>query len=336
MSQIEVNSYSAICSKCGHSYGRRKGYFAVSYAPQYKGIGYLTVCKECVDRMYNEYLNECRDPKVAVRQVCRSLNLYWSDPVFDMVDKKSTTKTMMTAYLAKLSTITYSGKSYDDTLIDEGTLWSSCVKSSLSNGDALYKDDKPISADVEQSVVDFWGPGYTPNMYMELEQRRKFWMGKLGANEDADLDAGTEAIIRQICNLEIDINRDRAAGKSIKDSVNALNSLLGSASLKPAQKKQDDIDASLRDTPLGVWLYKYENKRPLPEIDESLKDVKHIKKYIFTWMGHLCKMLGVKNGYSDLYEDEIERLRVEKPKYKGDDEALMYDYFMSTEEDDVE
>lgn len=76
----------------------------------------------------------------------------------------------------------------------------------------------------------------------------------------------------------------------------------------------------MSSTPLGVWLWRYENKRPLPEIDESLKDVNHIKKYIFTWMGHLCKMVGVKNGYTKLYEEEIERLRVEMPEYDDDEE----------------
>ena len=77
-------------------------------------------------------------------------------------------------------------------------------------------------------------------------------------------------------------------------------------------------------TPLGVWIHKYENQRPLPEVEN---DENHIKKYIFTWMGHLCKMLGIKNGYTKMYEDEIEKLRVEKPEYDGDDEDLMIDYF---------
>ena len=135
---------------------------------------------------------------------------------------------------------------------------------------------------------------------------------------------GTEILIRQICNLEVSIARDSAAGKSIEKSVNALNSLLGSLNIKPAQRKDDELEAELSSTPLGVWIYRFENKRPLPEIDDQLKDVNHLKKYIFTWMGHLCKMLGVKNGYTKLYDEEIERLRVEKPEYDGDDdEALM-------------
>ena len=101
--------------------------------------------------------------------------------------------------------------------------------------------------------------------------------------------------------------------------------------MKPGQKKQEDADAALTNTPLGVWLYRYENKRPLPEVDEELKDVNGIRKYVFTWMGHLCKMLGLKNAYSQLYEDEIARLRVDKPEYDGDDDKLLFNEALSAE-----
>ena len=58
-------------------------------------------------------------------------------------------------------------------------------------------------------------------------------------------------------------------------------------------------------------------KRQLPsedELDDSVKDVYGIKKYIFTWMGHVFKIAGKKNAFSKLYEDEIARLRVERPE----------------------
>jgi hypothetical protein len=41
-------------------------------------------------------------------------------------------------------------------------------------------------------------------------------------------------------------------------------------------------------------------------------------------MGHLTKLVGIKNGYTKLYDDEIERLRVDKPEYDDmDDEDLL-------------
>ena len=75
---IEVQSVSVICSKCGRAYSRRKGFFPVSYAPIYKGLGYITTCKDCIDAMYSQYLSQCNNSPDAVRQVCRKLDIYWS------------------------------------------------------------------------------------------------------------------------------------------------------------------------------------------------------------------------------------------------------------------
>lgn len=322
---IEVSSSNVICSKCGTSYGRRKGYFPVNYAVLYKGVGYMTVCKDCIDKMYEKYLAACGDARQAVRQMCRKLDLFWSDSVYDVVSRKNTTKTMMTSYIAKINTVTYAGKCYDDTLAAEGSLWNfspASAPSSISSEvpKSLSSEESEVSIDeISPEIMKFWGPGFTPAMYLELEDRFKYWMSRFP--EDAELDIGTEALIRQICNLEITINQDRANGKPIDKHVNALNTLLGSASLKPAQKKQDDADAALSATPLGVWLYRYENRRPLPELDEEFKDVNGIKRYIHTWVtGHLAKMLGLKNYNSKMYEDEIAKYTVERPEYTEDDE----------------
>lgn len=324
---IEMETEKAICCRCGTAYGRRKGYFPVSYSALYKGVGYLPFCKNCVDSMYNEYLGQCGDARSAVRQVCRKLDLFWSDAAFDSVEKKATTRTMMTNYIVRINNLTYAGKSYDDTLLAEGTMWKfRAVEQDEQEAPQKNQTKREVADEdfsgISDEVIAFWGPGYTPPMYRELEQRRAYWMSRLP--DGVDLDIGTEAIIRQICSIEIDINRDRAAGRNVEKSIAAFNQLLGSANLKPVQRKQDDMDTALAETPLGVWLYRYENKRPLPEVDDDLKDVNGMRRYVFTWMGHLCKMLGLKNAYSQMYEDEIAKYSVEKPEYDGDDEELLF------------
>lgn len=325
---IEMSSDRIICSTCGKAYSRRKGFFPVSYAELYKGIGYIHMCKTCIDTKYGKYLALCHDSKAAVRQMCRKLDLYWNEKIYDSVAKKSSTRTMMTQYIIRSNSVSSAGKSYDDTLFEEGTLWDFGPKTSTTETpiiDEEFSVEKESSYEPTQEVIAFWGNGYTPDMYEELEQRRAYWMSKY---PDANsIDIGTEAIIRQICNLEIDINKDRVAGKPIDKSVNALNNLLGSASLKPTQRKED-LDSSVVNTPMGVWLYRYENERPLPEVNPELKDVNGLKKYIFTWMGHLCKMLDIKGGYTRMYEDEVSRLRVERPEYDDeDDETLLIDSY---------
>lgn len=331
---IEVNSSGSVCFKCGKSYGRRKGNFLVNYGALYKGIGYMPVCKECVDTMYNTYLAQCNDAATAVRQMCRKFDLYWNENLFEIVSRKNTTRTMMTSYITKINTITYAGKCYDDTLSEEGTLWSFGQKV------AEVEPDEPTTEEVEEDITeddyeisdevkDYWGGCYDDNKsYYDLEKRREYWMSSMA--DGGKLDAGVEAIIKQICPLEVDINRFRAEGRDVDKLITSLDKLIGR--LKSTQK-QSDNDSDIANTPLGVWTYRYEEKRPLPEIDDDLKDVNKILKYVFIWLGHVCKMLGKKNGFARLYEAEMKRLRVEKPEYdEEDDEEMLMDIFDSEDE----
>lgn len=341
---LEMNTDKVICPTCGTGYPKRKGHFPVSYGELYKGLGYIPYCRSCVDKIYSQYLAQCKDSKIAVRQTCRKLDLYWNENIFDSVAKKSSVRSIMTQYIVRINSVSCAGKSYDDTLLDEGTLWSFDAQhvddESLSDEQEDHiesNDDKDENIEVQQNVIDFWGSGYSPEMYDQLEQRRKYYASKFpdAFSDSGGNDIGSDVLMRQLCNLEVSISKDAAAGKSIDKSVNSLNTLIGSLNLKPAQKKSDEMDSSIANTPMGVWLFRYENKRPLPEIDKSLQDVNHIKKYVFTWFGHVCKMLGVKNGYTRMYEEEINRLRVEKPEYEDeDDETLLVDAYSESQDGD--
>ncbi len=315
---LDILDGSTICTRCGMAYGRRKGNFLISYSPMYKGIGYLPICKKCTETLYNQYLAQCNDAKAAVRQMCRALNIYWHDEIYNKVAQKNTTRSLMTGYMMQSNANKYIGKCYDDTLSAEGTLWNVTINKSgqVNFGQG---DTQTDVEDISPEVIAFWGTGMDAQMYRELEQRKAYWLDRLP--DDLEVDIGTEVIIKQICMLELDINKARSEGKPVDKYINTLNTLLGSGNFKPAQKK-DNSDAEFNDTPMGVWLYRYENKKPLP--DKYKRSA--LLKYIFTWMGHVLKMLGEKNAYEKLYQDEIDRLRVERPELDESDEELMLDY----------
>lgn len=331
---IEVNSSSTVCRKCGRAYGALRGYFPVSYAALYKGTGFLPYCKSCFDDMYLTYLSMCNDERKAARQMCRKLDLYWNDNMFDAALRQHASRSVMACYLTKINAVKQSGKCYDDTLIEEGVLWETPRRYEYlakKEEERVKREEEQHKAEEEEieipdEVVAFWGPGYTPSMYQELEQRLAYWKSRLPDSEDMDI--GTEALIRQICPLEISINRDRSAGKPVDKSINALNTLIGSANLKPVQRKEDQ-DADLENMPLGVGIQKWEFDRPLPATPDKLKDVRKTVKNITIWyLGHACKMAGIKNSYSRAYEEAMEELRVKKPEYENeDDDDVLYDFF---------
>lgn len=331
MAAIEVNASSSTCRKCGTAYGRLKGYFPVSYSYLYKGTGYLPYCKDCVDGMFAAYLQECKDSKVAVRQMCRKLDLYWSEKVYEAVEKQNSTRSMMTSYITKINAVKLASKSYDDTLREEGALW--LEPKAYADVEQVITGIQSTDGDaaIPDEVIAFWGPGYTPSMYMELEERRKYLVSKYPST--TELDIGTETLIRQICILEIEINKARMEGKPVDKLINTLNTVLGSANLKPAQKKED-ADAELDKMPLGVGIQKWEYSRPLPPTPKEKRDINQVIKNITTWyLGHACKMVGIRNSYCKMYEDAMAELRVENPDHaEEDDDTLLNSVFGDLEE----
>lgn len=274
--------------------------------------------------MYSIYLDRYKDEKKATRQMCRKLDLYWNEQLFDQSLKTSTARTVLTGYMVKLSSSKYAGKSYDDTLEELGQLWSEDQPDESSN---VYIPP--------EDVVAFWGPGYSADDYYELEQRKNYWLDHLP--NGVDVTVGLEALLRQICSLEIDINRARASGNSVDKLQTTLNTLLGSAMLKPAQGNES-VDTALERTPFGVWIKRWENERPVPEPDPELQDVDGIIRYLNIWFtGHLSKMLGLKNSKSKLYDDAIEKLRVDNPECADEDEDdLLYDVFAEGTQDVIQ
>ena len=331
MAAIEVNASSSTCRKCGTAYGRLKGYFPVSYSYLYKGTGYLPYCKDCVDGMFAAYLQECKDSKVAVRQMCRKLDLYWSEKVYEAVEKQNSTRSMMTSYITKINAVKLASKSYDDTLREEGALW--LEPKAYADVEQVITGIQSTDGDaaIPDEVIAFWGPGYTPSMYMELEERRKYLVSKYPST--TELDIGTETLIRQICILEIEINKARMEGKPVDKLINTLNTVLGSANLKPTQKKED-ADAELEKMPLGVGIQKWEYSRPLPPTPKEKRDINQVIKNITTWyLGHACKMVGIRNSYCKMYEDAMAELRVENPDHaEEDDDTLLNSVFGDLEE----
>lgn len=327
---LPVSNQKFYCYRCGMAFSRQKGYFPVSHSPMYRGIGYLPFCNDCIDTLFDEYRQSLGSDREAMRRLCMKLDLYWHDSIFDMVERTAGVNSKVRSYIGKTNIIRYIDKSYDDTVKEEerNGIAAARQEERVQTGYLPEDDAQEENIDIPEDVILFWGPGYTPKMYLELEERKKYWLSRFPVGYNFDI--GEEALIRQICNLEIDINHDRAAGKSIDKNVNTLNTLLGSANLKPAQKKSEEADAELDNMPFGVGIRKWENTRPIPEPDPELQDVDGIVRYISIWfLGHLCKMLGIKNTYCKLYEDEMERLRVKTPEFEDEDDESMFNNIFS-------
>lgn len=328
MGALDLNVSSSQCRRCGKAYGRLKGNFPASYAHLYKGVGYMPYCKPCVDEIYDTYVLACKDQKKAVRQTCRKLDLYWNETIYEYVSLRSSSRSIMTAYINRTNSNQYIGKCYDDSLSEEGRLWEDSAVNDKPEDISLA--DTATGYELYPELADFWGSDYSPEFLLKLDKRYKKWTKGQG-----DLEPGSISLFKHICILEETIAVDSAAGRPVDKNMNTLNTLLGSLNLKPVQKKTE-ADAAMESTPFGVWIDRWEHKRPIPEPDPALKDVDGIIRYITVWFyGHISKTLGIKNVYCEMYEREMNKMKVERPELiddeDDDDEAVFNAIFGNTE-----
>lgn len=325
-----------ICPCCGLAFGKRQNNFPISRSPLYQDTGFMPLCYECLEKTFTRYMLMLNDKAAAARRVCMKMDLYWDESAFYEVQQKNDGKPLMRQYISRVNTYRLASKTFDDTIqeeelaqIERARAKAEEEKLDAEDPDVLQEiiDDEVYISD---EVKEFWGPGYSNSMYRDLENRLSFW--KKRYPEGYRFDPGEDALLRQICSLEIDINNDRANGKSVEKNVNALNALIGSANLKPVQKKSDEADAEIDGTPLGVYIQMWEEKRPLPEIDDKYKDIHGLTKNIYTWFyGAAAKMVGLRNSYCRLFEKAMDQLRVARPEIDEEetDDAAIDEYFSS-------
>lgn len=335
------------CCRCGKKFKKQKSYFPASQSPLYKGNGgYLCVCSECVDQLYQHYRDSLGDDAAAIRRMCLKFDIYWSPEIYKMIENGHTSQSRIRVYITRTNLYKYIGKSYDDTLDEEAEVARiaqearereeaeraeregdeaemRAMEAELEAFEAANKTAKAKEPEPEptQEQVDFWGDGYAYSMYNDLDRRYQKWIEGRGEVSNA-----TSLLIKQIAIMEATIDRESAAGRSTEKYVKPLNDLLAALNLQPSQQESlGEFEAM----PFGVGIRVYENRKPIPEPDPDFKDFDGIVRYISTWfLGHLCKMLHIKNSYSRMYEDAIAKLRVDRPELdEEDDEDLFNDIF---------
>ena len=171
-----VSNQKFYCCRCGIAYSRQKGYFLVSHSPMYRGSGYLPICNDCVEDMYESYRASLKDDKEAMRRMCMKLDLYWSEKIYAAVERSAGVHSRIRNYIGKTNIIHYIDKTFDDTIMEEGNA-NQRLETQNPEEDQM-EDSQPDEEEVvEQSVIDFWGTEFKADFYNELERRYADWTG---------------------------------------------------------------------------------------------------------------------------------------------------------------
>lgn len=311
---IKTTKNKCICFYCGNEYVETNYYS--SNSEFYSNTGKIPYCKQCIEKFYQQYYerytNEgCLTPeKKAVQRLCMVFDIYYRDDIFESSMNKIKDSGMnispMGQYMKIIQLSQYNRKreTYENTISEAEQ--ERFAMASIS--------DIADEVTVDQKTRDFFGNGFTDEDYRYLEREYKDWTARHECNTKAQ-----EEIFKRICFKQLEILKATRRGEETKNLDATFQNLLDTAKLQP---KQNAGDATADNQTFGTLIDKWENERPLPEIDEELRDVDKIAWYMDVFFrGHLSKMMGIKNGLSNLYNKFMKRYTVEKPEYNSDENS---------------
>ena len=173
-----------------------------------------------------------------------------------------------------------------------------------------------------------FGTDYNNEELMFLENEYQDWISRYDCSQKAQ-----EETFQNLSILKLMKRNASKKGASTKDLDYSYQQWLDTGNLKP---KQNTLDTFSDSQTMGTLIQKYEETRPLPDIDPELADVDKIGTYIDAfYRGHASKMLGLKNRFSNIYERVMAKYTVNPPSYDEEsDSEILFDKIFGSKDDE--
>ena len=302
--ELEIPKY--ICYACGEV-SKSERFSPVLKTELFKGMrNHAPICRKCLQKLYSHLLHDVYDGDTyaTIKRICSMYNIYFNDEVYESISNLNNDN-LINNYIKNLNLKQYEkhrGKTFDVTVIEEKELE---TEKNNYNGNI---------EDITDKTRKFFGYGLTDEDYEFLQEQYNDWTSRSEC-----VTKSQEELFKQICFCQLNLLKANRKGLDTKDLNRTLLNLLDSANIQPKQVSSNNADNNV----IGMRIANWEQNEPLPdliEIDEELKDVDKIGRYIDVFFkGHLSKSIGLKNGFSKLYEKFMKKYTVNKPEYEDDD-----------------
>ena len=284
------------CHRCNEHLSRESFYTDKIYAS-----GLYPICKICLLAMVEQRETSTDKPnetKDSVKRVLMMMDLPYIDDLYescvksvnDEVNEKNRKSPFLQMITILKSLPQYRGKTWKDSDAE------------------IESDDVVTNRKVKQSTIKKFGSGLSNEDYLFLQDQYDDWVTRYECKTKAQ-----EELFERLCFKKLEIFKATRDGKPTKDLDESYQKLMSTANITP---KQNSLDALSEAQTMGTLIQKWEEERPLPDIDPELEDVDKIGLYIDVFFkGHMSKMLNLKNPLVSIYENFIRKLTVSKPEY---------------------
>lgn len=254
-----------LCTRCGSDLAQT--HFYKSNSEVYKYTGKISICKECVNDMYEKYKKEYKNELKALYRLCLELNVFFDKKLFDTSYEKheDSNMTLPIYYMSKVGLSQYKGKTFSDS--DMLDIWSR---------DKLHieiQDKKEEKNKVTKEMIRRWGSSFEPDDYTFLEERYNHMKNAYG---DKNISSLWDYQIIAINYLKIKQLTEQDDEKSISIATKLMSEnakLMKDCEMKSVQQKSGETDF------YSNFIERIEYTRPVCEPSPFFMDVDRCDEY---------------------------------------------------------
>lgn len=243
-----------ICIRCGKTLKKNRRNFYSSRAPQYKHIGVIPICKDCVHAEFVNALKTQQDLRKATVHICKLLDKPFIEEVFQNSFKqnKGNPEDFYKIYIKNVSAgayikrglITFQDSIFQDEIDeqqDEAINYDNVEVITPSTVEVQF----PVSFEhfqLTDEIMARWGPGYTPEEYYCFE--RKYQILKNHYNQQTAMH--TEALLTYIrYKVKAELATARNDVKAAKEWGMLADKAAQAAKINPVQLSKADLTGGL-------------------------------------------------------------------------------------------
>lgn len=302
-----INKKLLYCHKCGEHLSAETTF----YSDDNYASGKFPICKKCIMNMVEQKSKKTDEPnetKESVQKVLHLMDLPYNDEFYEACIKgagdsetgfkEKNRKSPFATYITCLKSLPQW----------KGMTW---ADSDFGMGEQDQEDIKIVQKTLKAAKKRF-GNSYNNEELMFLENEYQDWQKRYPIENKSQ-----EVLYKQICFIQLNIDKAQRAGKDTKDLLKSLQEVMSSLQIKPSQNNSNALTEAKT---FGQLIASWEENYPIPEPDEDFKDIDGISEFVDVFMrGHLAKMMGLKNGYSEKYDSYIAQYSAKKREYEEDE-----------------
>lgn len=235
----------------------------------------LSVCKDCCNKLYDEYYEKYKSMEKAIYFTCRDLDIIFNKQsvqqaqshMESLINKGKNVEKVFGYYKSKLGSTAKNNaklesfRFYDsDILIDE-------------QGNDVTSDS--YEEEIDEDLLLFWGKGFNLDDIIFLESELSKWKQTHKCDNQAEV-----TLLREICIKILDIRKGRENKENVGMLQKELQDLMKTASVDPA--KANVASAGKSHDAFGLWIKDIEQYKPAEWHDqqEKYKDMDGFIPYI--------------------------------------------------------